>query len=184
VQITSVSSGYSASTLSAYDVVVLANPGGGGDEPSAAEEAALRSFTASGGGIVIDFMCNAISGDATAIFDLVGIDEDYTALSAMAASNTVYVLDPDHGLARDLPSSFTLGSYANGQNITDFDAVLLPDAEVIISSTDEANRVIAYDPGPYRGVYFTAFPGYNTSTTSYGDTHQAMYNALIWAAGY
>jgi hypothetical protein len=43
------------------------------------------------------------------------------------------------------------------------------------------SSVIANDAYNWRSVYFTGMPEYNNPGT---DSRQAIYNALLWAAGY
>ena len=177
---------FTQAAFEAQNITALWSPdsAGGTTQYSVTDIAEITNWLNAGnGGLVTTYVWDNASYDNSAMADLVGFDGSATVNTTITALNSVDVLDPAHPLATGLPLTFDASSYAYAQTMTGgFMANLLPNTTVVMASTDDTNLVVAYEPGPYRGVAFTTFVEYQASNQT--NTEQLLYNAAYWASGY
>lgn len=186
VSIVGVGRGWTAASLVATgaEVVIVGDPAGGTVQYTAAEIAAIQSYTSAGsGGIVVTFLLGYNSYDERVLANLVGINSTYvTTAQDTLSSNSTIVLDTTHPLASGLPGTFTLTQYAYEQELTtSWAGALLSGGSVVMANSSSENVVIAYEGAAWNGVWFSSMPEYSTTSA---DRERALYNALVWGAGY
>ncbi|MDP2311291.1 MAG: hypothetical protein Q8P41_00185 [Pseudomonadota bacterium] len=183
IDITSVGSGFTLATLSAYDAIVISDPSGGSRLYTAAELTAIRDYLEGGyGGAVGTYLLEYLAYANSSLYDLFGIDSTGITSGSSSVSTGGTVVDATHPVADNLPASFTLLGYGYEQSNSGgwTDADLLGCAELVIDSAG-GSSVIANDDYNWRSVYFTGMPEYSSAGT---DSRQAIYNSILWAAGY
>jgi hypothetical protein len=161
------------------DVVLVSNPGGGGIQYSAAETTAIRDYvTGHPAGAVISYLLFFNDVNNSALADLGGIDSASLTQSSIASSIAVDVIDANHPILTGLPATFDLIPGWAFVQLDNLGVHLTANAAVIAEATDDTAAIVALESTGVRGVTFNGFPEYQSGTES----HQAMYNALLWAA--
>lgn len=183
-------SGFSLATLSAYDVIVMSDPSGAPRVYSSAERTAIRDYLEGGyGGAVATYLWyfagSTTTYDNSGLMDLFGVDGTTltTGPSAYGAvSASITLLDATHPVARDISSGSSLLGYVYEQvNSTSWGAsALTGECAEYVMGTGTETSVIVNDAPMGRTVYFTGMPEYNSTSSG----RQAIYNAILWAAGY
>ncbi len=183
IDITSVGSGFTLGTLSAYQAIIISDPSGGSRLYTSAEMTAIRDYLEGGyGGAVGSFLVDYLAYDNTPLMDLFGIDATGITGGASAVTTGGTVVDATHPVADNLPASFTLLGYGYEQsNSGGWDSTdLLECASFVVDAAGESS-IIANDDYAWRTVFFTGMPEYNNPGAN---SKQALYNSILWAAGY
>ncbi|MES2641108.1 MAG: hypothetical protein V4850_16590 [Myxococcota bacterium] len=183
IDITSVGSSFTLATLSAYDAIIVSDPSGGSRLYTSAEQTAIRDYLEGGyGGAYASFLLKYLTFDNSPLMDLFGIDPTGMGDGSSPTSGTASVVDASHPVADGLPASFSLLGYGQEQvNAGGWTAADLGTCAEFVMYGAGQSAVIANDDYNWRSVYFTGMPEYNNAGT---DSRQAIYNALLWAAGY
>jgi len=182
VRVTEIANWFTLGDLQFADADVLWATDVGGAPFTANELGAIQDFTNTGGGLVTTSHWLTPTADNSALAPLVGIDPSGFTTGIAFTQPDVTVRDLSHPMARGLPSTFDLTSYGWIQDSSPtIDQMVMADGEVVMSSADGLNMVVAYDNGQWRGVGISSFAELFTSDPS---VHQVMYNAASWAAGW
>lgn len=183
VVFTDVHQPFTLSTLTATgaDVVLLSDPSGGTRSYSTTEMTAIETYVQGGSaGVVATYMLDYVSYDNSRLAELVGVSASSLVNNSSAVSGSMTVQLPTHPLATNLPSSWTATSFLyEQQTVSGWPSALLSGA-VVVAGTGTESRIIAYPGSTWNGVFLTGMLEYQSTST---DSHQALYNSLIWASG-
>ena len=186
VTLIDVGAGFTADTLinTQATALILTDPAGGTVVYTPEEKQAVRDFVEGGyGGIIATYLVtwdgweHTQNFDNSELADLLGVRATGLALAhAEIVQTTVNMVDENHPLADNIPSTYTMSpwDYAQGKSVPTWEEALLPGATVVMEASDGHMATIAFEGDGWRGVWFTGMADYQTGAP------QAMYNAALW----